>query len=91
MKWKSVERCGFGGQIKGFEGGKGKCENYWVCFVVRDSSIINQVSFSGLVKKQKAKMGRDFEFLEAARLGDVLYFEKFFANKKSRPLTRFKI
>lgn len=34
-------------------------------------------------------MGRDFDFLEAARVGDVLYFEKFYVNKKIRPLTRF--
>lgn len=35
-------------------------------------------------------MGRgDFEFLEAARVGDLLYFEKFFANKKSKALQRY--
>lgn len=33
-------------------------------------------------------MGRDFEFLEAARVGDLLYFEKFFANKKTKALQR---
>lgn len=34
-------------------------------------------------------MGRDFEFLEAARIGDLLYFEKFFANKKTKALQRY--
>lgn len=41
------------------------------------------------MREQTDTMGRDFEFLEAARGGDLLYFEKFFANKKAKALQRY--